>query len=159
MALPIVGEKVRREGTGLQRVQLPPANWFAPSPGTGGLFSTRSSPPRTEVTWVQRFRAATIPQANDAFASTAFPMTNLPEKPDPRLSSAILRKRILAALALLLMGLMLTIPSVVTSKPANGGRGKTGQRKRLGTRLFYAAGSCGSKSVFVRQLLGPHLST
>jgi hypothetical protein len=36
-------------------------------------------------------------------------MTSLPEKPDPRLSSAILRKRILAALALLLMVLMLTI--------------------------------------------------
>ena len=51
------------------------------------------------------------------------------------------------------------VASVVTSKPANGGQGKTGQRKRPRTRLFYAADSCGGKSVFVRQLLGPHLST
>ena len=50
-------------------------------------------------------------------------------------------------------------PSGVTSKPANGGQGKTGQRKWPGTKLFYPAASCGGKSVFVRQLRGPHLST
>jgi hypothetical protein len=49
--------------------------------------------------------------------------------------------------------------SVVTPKPANGGQGKTGQRKGPGTRLFYSAASCGGKSIFVRQLRGPHLST
>src|SRR5216683_8193845 len=49
-------------------------------------------------------------------------------------------------------------PSVVTPKPANGGQGKTGQRKRPGTQLFYPAASCGGKSIFVRQLRGPHLS-
>jgi len=42
-------------------------------------------------------------------------------------------------------------PTVVTSKPANG--------KWPGTRLFYSDASCGGKSVFVRQLRGPHLST
>jgi len=52
-----------------------------------------------------------------------------------------------------------TRTSVVTLKPANGGQGKTGQRKRPGTKLFYPAASSGGKSVFVRQLLGPHLST
>jgi hypothetical protein len=30
----IVYEIVRREGAGLHRMQLPPANWFAPSPGS-----------------------------------------------------------------------------------------------------------------------------
>jgi hypothetical protein len=50
-------------------------------------------------------------------------------------------------------------PSVVTPKPANGGQGKTGQRKRPGTQLFYPATSCGGKSIFVRQLRGPHLRT
>ncbi len=50
-------------------------------------------------------------------------------------------------------------PSVVTPKPANGGQGKTGQRKRPGTKLFYPAACCGGKSIFVRQLRGPHLST
>ncbi len=49
--------------------------------------------------------------------------------------------------------------SVVTPKPANGGQGKTGQRKGPGTKLFYPAASCGGKSIFVRQLRGPHLST
>jgi hypothetical protein len=49
--------------------------------------------------------------------------------------------------------------SGVTSKPANGGHFKTGQRKWPGTKLFYSAASCGGKSVFVRQLRGPHLST
>jgi hypothetical protein len=34
------------------------------------------------------------------------------------------------------------LASVVTSKAANGGQGKSGQRKRLGTRLFYPAASC-----------------
>ena len=68
-----------------------------------------ASPSRTEVTWVQRFCAATIPEANDTSASTAFPMNSLPEKPELPLSSAILRKRIFAALALLLMVLMFTI--------------------------------------------------
>jgi len=42
-------------------------------------------------------------------------------------------------------------PTVVTSKPANG--------KWPGTKLFYSDASCGGKSVFVRQLRGPHLST
>jgi hypothetical protein len=42
-------------------------------------------------------------------------------------------------------------PTVVTSKPDNG--------KWPGTRLFYSDASCGGKSVFVRQLRGPHLST
>jgi hypothetical protein len=42
-------------------------------------------------------------------------------------------------------------PTVVTSKPANGEWPRT--------RLFYSAASCGGKSVFVRQLRGPHLST
>jgi hypothetical protein len=41
--------------------------------------------------------------------------------------------------------------SGVTSKPANG--------KWPGTKLFYSDASCGGKSVFVRQLRGPHLST
>jgi PAS domain S-box-containing protein len=50
-------------------------------------------------------------------------------------------------------------PSVVTPKPANGGQGKTGQWKRPGTQLFYPAASCGGKSIFVRQLRGPHLRT
>ena len=50
-------------------------------------------------------------------------------------------------------------PSVVTPKPANGGQGKTGQRKGPGTKLFYPAACCGGKSIFVRQLRGPHLST
>ena len=51
------------------------------------------------------------------------------------------------------------IASVVTSKPANGGHGKTGQRSWPGTRLFYSAESSACKFVFVRQLRGPHLST
>jgi hydrophobic/amphiphilic exporter-1 (mainly G- bacteria), HAE1 family len=42
-------------------------------------------------------------------------------------------------------------PMVVTSKPANG--------TWPGTRLFYSDASCGGKSVLVRQLRGPHLST
>jgi bifunctional non-homologous end joining protein LigD len=42
-------------------------------------------------------------------------------------------------------------PMRVTSKPANG--------KRPGTQLFYPAACCGGKSIFVRQLRGPHLST
>jgi len=42
-------------------------------------------------------------------------------------------------------------PMVVRAKPANG--------KRPGTQLFYPAASCGGKSIFVRQLRGPHLST
>jgi hypothetical protein len=49
--------------------------------------------------------------------------------------------------------------SGVTSKAANGGHFKTGQRKWPGTRLFYSVASWGGKSVFVRQLRGPHLST
>ena len=32
--------------------------------------------------------------------------------------------------------------SVVTPKPANGGQGKTGQRKGPGTKLFYPAACC-----------------
>src|ERR1019366_7175554 len=51
-------------------------------------------------------------------------------------------------------------PSVITSKAANGYHFKTGQRKwPSGTRLFYPAASCEGKSVLVRQLRGPHLST
>jgi len=50
--------------------------------------------------------------------------------------------------------------SVITSKAANSYHFKTGQRKwPSGTRLFYPAASCGGKSIFVRQLRGPHLST
>jgi predicted HTH transcriptional regulator len=50
--------------------------------------------------------------------------------------------------------------SVVTSKAAIRGQCKTGHaRKPSGTRLFYSAACCGGKSVFVRQLRGPHLST
>jgi len=52
------------------------------------------------------------------------------------------------------------IASVITSKAANGYHFKTGQRKWPSrTRLFYPAASCGGKSVLVRQLRGPHLST
>ena len=50
-------------------------------------------------------------------------------------------------------------PSRVTLKPANGGQGKTGQRKWLGTQLFYPAASWGGKSNLVRQLRGPHFRT
>jgi hypothetical protein len=46
--------------------------------------------------------------------------------------------------------------SGVTSKAANGGRVKTGQRMRLGTSFFYPVLSCSGKFVFVRQLRGPH---
>jgi hypothetical protein len=62
---------------------------------------------------------------------------------------------------LLVRGLIVAVtePSVVTPKPANGGQGKTGQRKRPGTQLFYPAASCGGKSILVRQLRGPHLRT
>jgi hypothetical protein len=50
------------------------------------------------------------------------------------------------------------IASVITSKPAMHDRVKTGHVRPSGTRFFYpAAGSVG-KSVFVRQLLGPHFS-
>jgi len=49
--------------------------------------------------------------------------------------------------------------SVVTSKAANGGHFKTGQRMWAGTRWFYANFSCSGKPVFVRQLRGPHLRT
>jgi hypothetical protein len=49
---------------------------------------------------------------------------------------------------------------VITSKAANGYQFKTGQLKWPSrTRLFYPAASCGGKSVLVRQLRGPHLST
>jgi hypothetical protein len=41
-------------------------------------------------------------------------------------------------------------PRVVRAKPAKG--------KRPGTQLFYPAACCGGKSIFVRQLRGPHLS-
>ena len=48
---------------------------------------------------------------------------------------------------------------VITSKPAMHDRVKTGHGRPSGTRFFYpAAGSVG-KSVLVRQLRGPHLST
>jgi hypothetical protein len=43
-------------------------------------------------------------------------------------------------------------PSVITSKPANG----IGRRE---LRMFYPTASCGGKSVLVRQLRGPLLST
>ncbi len=42
-------------------------------------------------------------------------------------------------------------PMMVRAKPANG--------REPGTQLFYPAASCGGKSIFVRQLRGPHLST
>jgi hypothetical protein len=49
---------------------------------------------------------------------------------------------------------------VITSKAASDYQFKTGQRKKaFGTKLFYPAASCGGKSVFVRQLRGPDLST
>ena len=48
--------------------------------------------------------------------------------------------------------------SVVTSKPANGGRVKTGQRTVSGTELFYPVFSPSGKPVLVRQLRGPHFS-
>ncbi len=50
-------------------------------------------------------------------------------------------------------------PSVLTSKPAIGGRVKTGQRRPSGTSFFYPAEGCVGKSVLVRQLRGPHFST
>ena len=49
--------------------------------------------------------------------------------------------------------------SVATLKPANGGQGKTGQRRWPGLSCFYPAHSPEGKFVFVRQLRGPHLST
>ena len=55
--------------------------------------------------------------------------------------------------------LLSRLPSRVTLKPANGGQGKTGQRKWLGTQLFYPAASWGGKSNLVRQLRGPHFRT
>jgi hypothetical protein len=48
--------------------------------------------------------------------------------------------------------------SAVTSKPAIGGRAKTGQWTASGTQLFYPADLLSGKPVFVRQLLGPHFS-
>ena len=47
------------------------------------------------------------------------------------------------------------------------GHPKTGQRRsgqnrptgEAGTKFFYPVASCGGKSIFVRQLRGPHLST
>jgi hypothetical protein len=70
-------------------------------------------------------------------------------------------------LAILISGIVIgvflaphfTWTSVVTSKAANGGHFKTGQRMWAGTRWFYANFSCSGKSVFVRQLRGPHLRT
>src|SRR6266516_2729678 len=50
-------------------------------------------------------------------------------------------------------------PSVVRSKTANGGQVKTGQRMWPGTSLFYPVFSWSGKSVFVRQLRGPHFRT
>ena len=44
--------------------------------------------------------------------------------------------------------------SGVTLKPANGGQGKTGQRKWPGTKLFYPTASCAGKSVLVRSRTG-----
>ena len=52
------------------------------------------------------------------------------------------------------------IASVITSKAANSYQFKTANGSgRPGLRLFYPAASCGGKSVLVRQLRGPHLST
>ena len=51
------------------------------------------------------------------------------------------------------------LTSVATLKPANGGQGKTGQRRWPGLSCFYPAHSPEGKFVFVRQLRGPHLST
>ena len=47
--------------------------------------------------------------------------------------------------------------SVVTSKPANDGHFKTGQRGWPGTVLFYLFGTGLGKPVLVLQLRGPHL--
>ena len=50
-----------------------------------------------------------------------------------------------------------TCTSVVTSKPANDGHFKTGQRGWPGTVLFYLFGTGLGKPVLVLQLRGPHL--
>ena len=50
-------------------------------------------------------------------------------------------------------------PSVVTSKPANGGHRKSGQWGWPGTVLFYPFEPVPGKPVLVRQLRGPHLRT
>ncbi len=51
------------------------------------------------------------------------------------------------------------LASVITSKPAMGGRVKTGQGRPSGTSFFYPAEGSVGKSVLVRQLRGPHFST
>ena len=49
-------------------------------------------------------------------------------------------------------------PSVITSKPAMREQVKTGHGRPSGTKLFYPAADSAGKSVFVRQLLGPHFN-
>ncbi len=56
-------------------------------------------------------------------------------------------------------GIKTAIPSVVTSKPANGGHRKSGQWGWPGTVLFYPFEPVPGKPVLVRQLRGPHLRT
>jgi hypothetical protein len=51
------------------------------------------------------------------------------------------------------------LASVVTSKPANSGHSKTGQRIEPETGFFYLFTSGFGKSILVRQLRGPHLRT
>jgi hypothetical protein len=48
---------------------------------------------------------------------------------------------------------------MVTSKPANGGQFKTGQRIGPETVFFYLFTPWSGKSILVRQLRGPHLRT
>jgi hypothetical protein len=50
------------------------------------------------------------------------------------------------------------ISSVITSKAAMREQVKTGHRKPSGTKFFYPAAGSAGKSVFVRQLRGPHFS-
>ena len=54
---------------------------------------------------------------------------------------------------------IVTLSSVVTSKPANGGHRKSGQWGWPGTVLFYPFEPVPGKPVLVRQLRGPHLRT
>ena len=52
----------------------------------------------------------------------------------------------------------LRLSSVITSKPAMREQVKTGHRRPSGTKFFYPAAGSAGKSVFVRQLRGPHFS-
>src|ERR1700674_172299 len=72
---------------------------------------------------------------------------------------SILNAVVVIAVIVWLLNVFGLLTSVVTSKAANGGHFKTGQRMWPGTRWFYAKLPCSGKSVFVRQLRGPHLRT